>query len=296
MLIELLKQDLIFFVSTIFILGLLVGSFLNVVIYRLPVIFKQEWRKDCCNYLEENYSAKIQLEASKEPAEPFNLVKPDSTCPNCNHKIRAWENIPVISYLLLKAKCLSCKNPISIRYPLIELLSAILATFSAWHYGFSLAGFSAILLTWALISLAMIDYDTQYLPDQITLPFLWLGLFLNLNNVFTDINSAVIGAIVGYLSLWTVYHLFKLITNKEGMGYGDFKLLALLGAWLGWQYLPLIIILSSFVGAIIGITLILFKKHQRDIPIPFGPYLAIAGWIALILGDEINHSYLSWIS
>ena len=296
MLIELLKQDLIFFVSTIFILGLLVGSFLNVVIYRLPVIFKQEWRKDCCNYLEENYSAKIQLEASKEPAEPFNLVKPDSTCPNCNHKIRAWENIPVISYLLLKAKCLSCKTPISIRYPLIELLSAILATFSAWHYGFSLAGFSAILLTWALISLAMIDYDTQYLPDQITLPFLWLGLFLNLNNVFTDINSAVIGAIVGYLSLWTVYHLFKLITNKEGMGYGDFKLLALLGAWLGWQYLPLIIILSSFVGAIIGITLILFKKHQRDIPIPFGPYLAIAGWIALILGDEINHSYLSWIS
>ncbi len=296
MLIELLKQNITFYLITIFILGLLVGSFLNVVIYRLPVIFKREWRKDCCSYLEENYNAKIQLDNDKEPEETFNLIKPDSTCPNCAHKIRAWENIPVISYLLLKAKCSSCKTPISIRYPLIELLSAILATFSAWHYGFSLAGFSAILLTWALISLAMIDYDTQYLPDQITLPFLWLGLFLNLNNVFTDINSAVIGGIAGYLSLWTVYHLFKLITKKEGMGYGDFKLLALLGAWLGWQYLPLIIILSSFVGAIIGITLILFKKHQRDIPIPFGPYLAIAGWIALIWGNEINYSYLNWIS
>lgn len=296
MIIELLKQDLIFFVSTIFILGLLVGSFLNVVIYRLPIIFKREWRKDCCSYLEENYSAKIQLDASKEPAEPFNLVKPDSTCPSCGHKIRAWENIPVLSFIFLKAKCSKCKTPISFRYPLIELLSAILAAVSAWKFGFSLAGFSAILLSWALISLAMIDYDTQYLPDQITLPFLWLGLILNLNNAFTKIDSAIIGAIAGYLSLWSVYHLFKLITKKEGMGYGDFKLLALLGAWMGWQFLPVIIILSSLVGSIIGISLIIFKKHQREVPIPFGPYLAIAGWIALIWGDEINQSYLNWIS
>lgn len=296
MLIELLKQDLPFFIATIFILGLLVGSFLNVVIYRLPVIFKREWRKDCCSYLEENYNAKIQLDTSSEPSEPFNLVKPDSTCPGCGHKIRAWENIPVISYIFLKAKCSSCKTPISFRYPFIELLSAGLAALCAWHFGFSLAGFSAILLSWALISLSFIDYDTQYLPDQITLPFLWLGLILNLNNTFTDIESAIIGTIAGYLTLWSVHHLFKLITKKEGMGYGDFKLLALLGAWMGWQVLPAIIILSSLVGSIIGITLILFKKHQREIPIPFGPYLAIAGWIALLWGNEINQSYLNWIS
>lgn len=296
MLIDVLKQDLAFFVATVFFLGLLVGSFLNVVIYRLPVIFKREWRKDCCNYLEENYNAKIQLDTGNDPAEPFNLIKPDSTCPSCGHKIRAWENIPVISYIFLKAKCSNCKTPISFRYPFIELLSAGLAALCAWHYGFSLAGFSAILLSWALISLAVIDFDTQYLPDQITLPFLWLGLILNLNNTFTDIESAIIGAIAGYLILWSVYHLFKLITKKEGMGYGDFKLLALLGAWMGWEFLPAIIILSSLVGSIIGISLILLKKHQREIPIPFGPYLAIAGWIVLIWGKEINQFYLNWIS
>ena len=296
MLIDLLKHNLDLFVTTVFILGLLVGSFLNVVIYRLPIIFKREWRKDCCNYLEENYNAKIKLDISKEPAEPFNLVKPDSTCPNCGHQIRAWENIPVISYIFLKAKCSNCRTPISFRYPFIEILSASLAALCAWYFGFSLAGFSAIILSWALISLAVIDYDTQYLPDQITLPFLWLGLVLNLNNTFTDIESAIIGAVAGYLTLWSVHHLFKLITKKEGMGYGDFKLLALLGAWMGWQSLPVIIILSSLVGSIIGISLIVFKKHQREIPIPFGPYLAIAGWIALLWGNEINQSYLNWIS
>lgn len=296
MLIELLKQNLTLLVTSIFILGLLVGSFLNVVIYRLPIIFKREWRKDCCNYLEENYDAKIQFDNTKEPSEPFNLVKPDSTCPSCGHQIRAWENIPVISYILLKAKCSKCKTPISFRYPFIELLSAILAAACAWHFGFSLTGFSAILLTWALISLAFIDLDTQYLPDQITLPLLWLGLLLNLNHTFTDINSALIGAIAGYLALWTVHHSFKLITKKEGMGYGDFKLLALLGAWMGWQFLPAIIIISSLVGSITGISLILFKKHQREIPIPFGPYLAIAGWIVLLWGTQINQTYLNWIS
>ena len=296
MIIDVLQQNQAFYITTVAILGLLVGSFLNVVIYRLPVIFKREWRKDCSNYLEENYNAKIQLDISNEPSAPFNLVKPDSTCPVCGHQIRAWENIPVISYLLLKGKCSNCKISISFRYPFIELLSAALAAICAWKFGFSLTGFSAILLSWALLSLSFIDYDTQYLPDQITLPFIWLGLLLNLNNTFTDINSAIIGSIAGYLVLWIVYHLFKLVTKKEGMGYGDFKLLALLGAWLGWQFLPAIIILSSIVGSIIGISLILFKKHQRDIPIPFGPYLAIAGWIALIWGAEINQSYLNWIS
>lgn len=294
--IDALQQNQTFYLTTVFVLGLLVGSFLNVVIYRLPVIFKREWRKDCCNYLQENYNAKIQLDESKEPSEPFNLIKPDSTCPNCGHQIRAWENIPVISYLFLKAKCSHCKTPISIRYPAIEFLSASLAALCAWHFGFSVAGFSAIVLTWALISLAMIDYDTQYLPDQITLPFLWLGLVLNLDNTFAHIESAIIGAVVGYLSLWSVHHLFKLITKKEGMGYGDFKLLALLGAWMGWQSLPAIIILSSLVGSLIGISLILFKKHQRESPIPFGPYLAIAGWIALLWGNDINQFYLHWVS
>lgn len=295
MLIELLKQDLILFTSLALVFGLLVGSFLNVVIFRLPIMLKKEWRDDCCHYLEENYKAIIQLEKNNEPEEPFNLIKPDSTCPSCGHKIRAWENIPLISYLFLRAKCSNCKTPISFRYPFIEILSAALAATCAWHFGFNLAGVSAIVLSWALITLAWIDYDTQYLPDQITLPFLWLGLLLNLDNTFTDINSAIIGAVAGYLSLWTVYQGFKLLTKKEGMGFGDFKLLALLGAWMGWQFLPLIIILSSLVGSIIGVTLILLKQHQRDKPIPFGPYLAIAGWIALVWGNEINQSYLNWI-
>ena len=296
MLLDALQQDLTFFVVSTFVLGLLVGSFLNVVIYRLPVIFKREWRQDCCHYLEENYAAKIQLNTENEPEEPFNLIKPDSTCPNCGHRIRAWENIPLISYLFLKAKCSQCKTPISVRYPLIELLSAILAAICAWHFGFSLAALAAMFLTWALISLAMIDYDTQYLPDQITLPFLWAGLILNLDHTFVDIESAIIGAIAGYLVLWTVHHSFKLITKKEGMGHGDFKLLALFGAWMGWQHLPAIIIFSSLVGSIIGITLIFLKRHKREIPIPFGPYLAIAGWIVLIWGKEINQAYISWIS
>ena len=296
MIIDVLQQNQTFYIISVFILGLLVGSFLNVVIYRLPVMFKREWRKDCCNYLEENYNAKIQLDSSKEPAEPFNLVKPNSTCPSCGHQIRAWENIPLLSYIFLKAKCSSCNTSIPLRYPFVELISAATAALCAWHFGFSLAGFSAILLSWALISLALIDYDTQYLPDQITLPFLWLGLVLNLNNTFTDIESSIIGAVAGYLVLWSVHHTFKLITKKEGMGYGDFKLLALLGAWLGWEFLPAIIIFSSLVGSVVGIALILFKKHQREIPIPFGPYLAVAGWIVLIWGNEINNVYMSWIS
>ena len=296
MLIDVLQNNPILFTSVVFIFGLIVGSFLNVVIYRLPVMFKREWREDCSRYLEDTYKAKIQIELSEEPTQPFNLLKPDSTCPSCGHKIRAWENIPVLSYLFLKAKCSLCKSHISFRYPFIELLSASLAAICAWKFGFTLAGFSTILLSWALISLAMIDFDTQYLPDQITLPFLWLGLILNLENTFINIESAIIGAIAGYLILWSVHHSFKLITKKEGMGHGDFKLLALLGAWVGWQLLPLIIILSSLVGSVIGISMILFKNHQREIPIPFGPYLAIAGWIALLWGHSINQTYLNFMS
>jgi leader peptidase (prepilin peptidase)/N-methyltransferase len=210
--------------------------------------------------------------------------------------ITALENIPVLSYLFLRGRCRECKTPISVRYPLIELLSATLVVMVAWKFGFSLQTAMAMLLSWALICLSFIDYDHQYLPDNITLPFLWLGLLLNLDGVFIDLTSAVIGAIAGYLVLWLVFQVFKKITGKEGMGYGDFKLLAMLGAWLGWQALPAIILISTLVGSVLGISLILFKQHDRSHPIPFGPYLAIAGWIVLLWGNKINNAYLNWIS
>lgn len=285
-----------YYIFFTFIIGLLFGSFLNVVIFRLPVILKREWRKDCTSFLEENYQTTVVINTDAEPKEPFNLVKPDSTCPHCGHKIRAWENIPVLSYLFLHGKCSQCKTSISIRYPLVELTSAFLATICAWHFGVSVAAVAAMCFSWALLALALIDYDTQYLPDNITLPFLWAGLVLNILHIYTDLTSAVIGAVAGYLALWLVYHGFKLLTKKEGMGFGDLKLLAMLGAWMGWQYLPQIILLSSLVGSVIGISLILFRGHQRQIPIPFGPYLATAGWLAFIWGDDINQLYLSWLN
>lgn len=295
MLIELLQHNQPAWLATVAVLGLLVGSFLNVVIYRIPVMLKREWRKDCVGYLEENYQAEIALKQDNEPQQPFNLVKPDSSCPHCQRPIRAWENIPVISYLFLRGRCAGCHSPISRRYPFVELLSALLAVTCAWQFGFGLTAAAAITLSWVLIVLAFIDLDTKYLPDQITLPVLWLGLLLNLNHTFTDPESAITGAVAGYLSLWSVYQLFKLLTKKEGMGFGDFKLLALLGAWLGWQFLPAIIIISSLVGSVIGISLILLKKQQREVPIPFGPYLAIAGWLTLVWGNEINQFYLDWL-
>ena len=269
----------------IFIIGLLVGSFLNVVIYRLPVMMNSGWKKECTEYLG--------LEETESNKAPFNLMVPLSRCPDCCTAIKPYQNIPVISYLLLRGKCSQCKSHIALRYPLIEAFTGIASAIVAFQFSYSLELLFALFLTWSLIALSFIDIDHQLLPDSITLPVLWLGLFLSLFAIYTDTHSSIIGAIAGYLSLWTVYQLFKLATGKEGMGYGDFKLLALFGAWLGWQYIPLIILLSSLVGAVIGISMILLSKKDKNTPIPFGPYLAAAGWLALLWGDEINRLYLN---
>lgn len=276
------------------VIGLLVGSFLNVVIYRLPIMMQQGWRKECMEYLQidSDFSKKDALD-DKNKKEPFNLVFPLSRCPNCNTAIKPYQNIPVISYLFLKGKCATCGCHISMRYPVIEALTAIASITVAWHFGYTSQAIFALLLTWSLISLIFIDIDHQLLPDSITLPLLWLGMCLSLFNIFTDAHTSIIGAVAGYTALWSIFHLFKLATGKEGMGYGDFKLLALFGAWLGWQFLPIIILLSSLVGAVIGLGMIIFAKHDHNIPIPFGPYLAAAGWIALLWGNELNQLYLS---
>ena len=267
------------------ILGLMAGSFLNVVIYRLPIMMKRDWKKECQEFLE--------LPITDQTGEKFNLALPDSHCPECNTEIKWYQNIPVFSYLFLQGKCANCQTHISLRYPFIEALTGILSAVVAYQLGGQIETLFALLLTWTLIALSGIDFDHQLLPDNITLPMLWLGLFLSLFNVFTDPVSSIIGAIAGYLSLWSVYQAFKLLTGKEGMGYGDFKLLALFGAWLGWEHLPLIIMLSSLVGAIIGSSMIILVQRDKNIPIPFGPYLAIAGWIALLWGDELNSLYLT---
>ena len=270
-------------------LGLCVGSFLNVVIHRLPKMMEQEWQAQCADLRGETPST-----ATVGSAEPttISLARPRSRCPSCGHQISALENIPIISYLLLRGKCSNCAAAISPRYPIIEALTAVLSAYAAWHFGPTLQAAGALLLLWALIALTAIDYDTQLLPDSITLPLLWSGLAFNLFGAYTDISSAVIGAMVGYLTLWSIYWLFKLATGKEGMGYGDFKLLAALGAWLGWQMLPVIILLSSVVGAVVGISLIAINRHGRNTPIPFGPYLAAAGVIALFWGSGLTRSYL----
>ena len=273
------------------VLGLLVGSFLNVVIYRLPKMMERDWQNQCREFIASDSNLAALPEDDKQQ-EPFNLMVPASTCPHCGHKIRAWENIPVVSYLFLKGKCSNCKSSISARYPIIELTTGLLSIAVIYYVGINWNGLAALVFTWSLIALTMIDIDTYLLPDDITLPLLWLGLIVNSLGGFTDLSSAVWGAIAGYLALWSVYKLFKLITGKEGMGYGDFKLLAALGAWMGWQMLPQIILLSSLVGAVIGITMIVIRGRDKNIPIPFGPYLAIAGWIAFVWGDTINQSYL----
>ena len=262
--------------------GLCVGSFLNVVIHRLPKIMERQWRAECA-------------ELSGQEAVPgprYNLVVPRSACPSCGHLISAIENVPVLSWLALGGKCKGCKTAISPRYPIVELLTGVLSGYIAWHFGFGMAAAGALMFTWAMIALTFIDLDTFYLPDSITLPLLWLGLLFNINATFVSLSSAVIGAVAGYLSLWSVYWAFKWATGKEGMGYGDFKLLAAIGAWLGWTMLPLTILLSSLVGAAIGIVLIVFAGRGRSVPIPFGPYLAIAGMIALIYGPALNRAYL----
>lgn len=289
----LIARDNTLFFSVIVVIGLLVGSFLNVVIHRLPVILKRQWSKDCKLFLVENGDLPAPQTTPSEPR--YNLVVPRSRCPHCGHLITAWENIPVISYILLRGKCRQCAAAISLRYPLVEILSAVIALVVAWHFGAGWQTTMAIALSWALLCLAFIDYDHQYLPDNITLPFVWLGLLINLNGLFTDIESALIGSMAGYLILWSIYKIFKLTTGKEGMGYGDFKLLAMIGAWLGWQMLPAVVLLSSIVGALFGIALIVFKQHDKAKPIPFGPYLAIAGWIALLWGEQLNAAYLNWI-
>lgn len=277
--------------SCVLILGLLVGSFLNVVIYRLPKMMEREWKQQC-NELSSQNGDIVSLPSINEPEEPFNLMVPGSRCPGCGHKIKPWENIPMVSYLILGGKCSACKATISPRYPIIELVTGLLSVAVILYTGVNWNGLAALVFTWSLIALTMIDFDTYLLPDDITLPLLWLGLIANSFNAFTDLPSALWGAVAGYLSLWSVYKLFKLLTGKEGMGYGDFKLLAALGAWMGWQMLPQIILLSSLVGAVIGISLIVVRGRDKNIPIPFGPYLAIAGWIAFVWGDTINHAYL----
>lgn len=274
-----------FFTGTVFVLGLLVGSFLNVVIHRLPIMMEREWQAQAREYAGEE-------DASGDEA--LSLARPASRCPHCGHRIRVLENIPLLSYLLLRGRCAGCGAPISLRYPAIELATGLMSALVAWHFGFGWQAGAALLLTWALIALSFIDIDHQLLPDSITLPFLWLGLALSLFPVFADMRSALIGAIAGYLSLWIVYQAFRLLTGREGMGFGDFKLLALLGAWLGWQALPGIIILSSLVGAVTGSILLAAQGKGRQTPIPFGPYLAAAGWIYLLWGERITGAYLDW--
>ncbi|MGH8278128.1 MAG: prepilin peptidase [Gammaproteobacteria bacterium] len=266
-------------------LGLVIGSFLNVVIHRLPIMLEREWAGQ----------RTAETGGTVEAAERYNLVVPRSRCPHCGHLIHGYDNIPILSWLLLRGRCRACHASISIRYPVVELISAVLAGFLAWHFGFTWAAGGALILTWALLALAAIDLDTQLLPDRITLPVLWLGLLFSLGHAFTDPKSAIIGAVAGYLSLWCVYQAFKLLTGKEGMGYGDFKLYALLGAWLGWQNLPVIILIAAGTGAVVGIALIVSRRTQRGSPLPFGPYLAVAGWIALVWGRDIASAYLRFM-
>ncbi|WP_434679688.1 prepilin peptidase [Pseudomonas sp. R1-18] len=267
------------------VLGLLVGSFLNVVIYRLPKMMDRDWKAQ----------AREVLGLPAEPDGPrFDLILPHSSCPHCGHRIRPWQNLPVISYLLLGGRCGNCKSPISKRYPLVELACGVLSAYIAWHFGYGWQAAAMLVLTWGLLAMSMIDVDHQLLPDSLVMPLLWLGLIVNAFGLFTPLGDALWGAVAGYLLLWTVFWLFKLVTGKEGMGYGDFKLLAMLGAWGGWQILPLTILMSSLVGAVLGLILMRIRKVEAGAPMPFGPYLAIAGWIALLWGGQITDSYLQF--
>lgn len=274
------------FIICFVLFGLLVGSFLNVVILRLPRMMERDWQRQCRELLE--------LPDKETDSEPLGVIQPRSRCLQCGHQIPWYENIPVLSYLWLRGRCAGCSRHISLRYPVIEIIAAALAGICAWQFGYGMTAVFATLLSWALLTLAMIDFDTQYLPDDITLPFLWLGLAVNLFGLFAPLHAAVLGAICGYGILWLIFQAFRLLTGKEGMGYGDFKLLGMLGAWLGWDALPVIVVLASLAGAIIGISMIVFSGHDRRQPIPFGPYLALAGWIALIWEDAINAAYLNW--
>jgi leader peptidase (prepilin peptidase) / N-methyltransferase len=282
-----LASHVLAFVLVAGLLGLVVGSFLNVVIHRLPKMMERDWRQQAREILEPN--------ATNEAAEPtYNLILPHSHCPHCQAEIKPWQNVPVISYLFLRGRCGSCHARISPRYPLVELLTAALSMVVAWQLGFGWAAGGMLVLTWGLIALSLIDADTQLLPDALVLPLLWLGLIANSLGLYTDLGTALWGAVLGYLALWSVYWAFKLVTGKEGMGYGDFKLLAMLGAWGGWQILPLTLLFSSLVGAVLGIIILKSRGQSGATPLPFGPYLAIAGWIALIWGETITGTYLQF--
>ncbi|RKT43163.1 prepilin peptidase [Thiocapsa rosea] len=287
--IDVFEQTPLLLYAVSILVGLIVGSFLNVVILRLPRMLEDDWARDCAEFSGTG--------SPSEPSEQkqLSLAHPPSTCSHCGHRIRAHENIPVLSYLLLRGRCSACGAGIGLRYPLIESFAALLTLIVVLQLGLGWQTGPALLLTWALIALAAIDFDTQLLPDSITLPMIWLGLILSLFTVFADSHSAIIGAVAGYLSLWSIFHLFRLTTGKEGMGYGDFKLLALFGAWLGWQSLPQIILLSALTGAVLGVALILSGRHERGAPMPFGPFLAAAGWISLIWGEQINQTYLQMV-
>ena len=287
--IELLKASPLIAVAFAFIISLLVGSFLNVVIHRVPLMMENDWKAQMAEFIASEKG--LDIAPSEPVGQPLSLMKPRSRCPHCAHQITASENIPVLSWLMLGGKCSGCKAPISKRYPAIELTTGLLGALAIWVFGASAAGVAAVIFTWILISLTFIDIDTQLLPDDLTLPLLWLGLVINIFGVFAPLADAVVGAALGYLVLWSIYWLFKLITGKEGMGYGDFKLLAALGAWFGWQKLPAIILLSSLVGAVVGIGLMIAAKRGKEVPIPFGPYLAGAGLLTLYFGPQLGRLF-----
>lgn len=280
-LIHLLATNSTWLLVCVGLISLLIGSFLNVVIYRLPVMMEREWKQECAEYLGSD-QAVVNTDTS-----PFNLVVPRSQCPVCGHKITAWENIPIISYLILGGKCAGCRTPISIQYPLVEAATALLSMLVAYQYGFSWQTVGLLFFTWTLVALFMIDAQTMLLPDDLTYPLLWAGILLNMNSWFMPLTDSVLGAVFGYLSLWSIYHLFKLLTGKEGMGYGDFKLLAALGAWGGWQILPFVIFASSAFGALFGIAWMILKRNGQSLPMPFGPWLAMAGFVALVWHQDV---------
>lgn len=286
----------IFPLAVAFAFGAVIGSFLNVVIHRLPIMMEREWREQAAELAKTPPETEL-------PDGHFDLVIPRSRCPSCGTMIKAWQNIPVISYLLLGGKCSKCRESISARYPLVEMMTAVLAAVCAWRFGVGWEAVMAIVLTIALVPIAMIDADTKFIPDSIVLPLMWLGLAMSLfhpmegaQTLFIAPQEAIVGAMAGYLSLWSIYQLFKIVTGKEGMGYGDFKLLAALGAWLGWQHLHIIILLSAVVGAIVGISMMAFRKHERSVPIPFGPFLAAAGWITMLWGADLWNAYLDYFA
>ena len=294
--IELLHGQPLVWMGTVAVLGLMVGSFLNVLIHRLPKMMQSEWEAQCAELQSEALPVKLGGTACEGEAPPlpsrYNLWVPRSACPNCNHQITALENIPVLSWLMLRGKCSACQAAISARYPVVEILTGALSVAVAWKFGWSWQTLGGLFFVWALIALAFIDFDTTFLPDSITLPLVWLGLLFNLRGYFAPLSEAVIGAIAGYLILWSIYWLFKLVTGKEGMGFGDFKLLAAIGAWLGWELLPVTILLSSVVGAVVGVAMIVLVKHDSRVPIPFGPYLAGGGLVALFFGTDLTQAYL----